>query len=86
MDNAKAILFVRGERPIMDDKYELSRHPHIRQTSDGGASPFIHGSAPCAVASIAIEDDAHAPVSEVDQEERDVVALTEREVQEALQL
>ena len=30
----KAILFVRGERPILDDKYDLLRHPNIRFTED----------------------------------------------------
>ena len=38
LDNRKAILFVRGERPMMDDKYDLMRHPNIRLTEDGGAA------------------------------------------------
>lgn len=40
LDNRKAILFVRGERPIMDDKYDLMRHPNIRLAEDGGAQPY----------------------------------------------
>ena len=40
LDNRKAILFVRGERPMMDDKYDLMRHPNIRLTEDGGAAPY----------------------------------------------
>ena len=36
----KAILFVRGERPILDDKYDLLRHPNIRFTEDGGADVY----------------------------------------------
>lgn len=40
LDNRRAILFVRGERPIMDDKYDLTRHPNIRLTEDGGAPPY----------------------------------------------
>ena len=40
LDNRKAILFVRGERPIMDDKYDLMRHPNIRLAEDGGAPPY----------------------------------------------
>ena len=40
LDNRKAILFVRGERPIMDDKYDLTRHPNIRLAEDGGAPPY----------------------------------------------
>ncbi|MFR3703184.1 MAG: type IV secretory system conjugative DNA transfer family protein, partial [[Clostridium] leptum] len=40
LDNRRAILFVRGERPIMDDKYDLMRHPNIRLAEDGGAPPY----------------------------------------------
>ncbi len=40
LDNRKAILFVRGERPMRDDKYDLMRHPNIRLTEDGGAPPY----------------------------------------------
>lgn len=40
LDNRRAILFVRGERPIMDDKYDLMRHPNICLAEDGGAPPY----------------------------------------------
>lgn len=40
LDNRKAILFVRGERPMLDDKYDLLRHPNIKLTEDGGAAPY----------------------------------------------
>ena len=40
LDNRKAILFVRGERPMLDDKYDLMHHPNIRLTEDGGAAPY----------------------------------------------
>ena len=40
LDNRKAILFVRGERPMLDDKYDLMRHPNIRLAEDGGAPPY----------------------------------------------
>ena len=39
LDNGKAILFVRGERPMLDNKYDLKRHPNVRYTEDGGAPP-----------------------------------------------
>ena len=41
----KAILFVRGERPMLDNKYDLMRHPHIRETEDGGAPPYDYTAA-----------------------------------------
>lgn len=40
LDNSKAILFVRGERPMLDDKCDMMRHPNIRYTEDGGAAPY----------------------------------------------
>ena len=42
LDNNKALVFIRGERPVMDDKYELMRHPNISLTEDGGAPPYLH--------------------------------------------
>ena len=46
LSNDKALLFVRGERPVMDDKYDLLRHPCIRYTEDGGAPPYDYTAAP----------------------------------------
>ena len=43
LDNRYGILFIRGEYPIMDLKYDLLKHPNIRFTADGGGEPFIHG-------------------------------------------
>ena len=42
MDNAYAIVFIRGERPIIDKKYDILKHPNIKLTEDGGAVPYIH--------------------------------------------
>lgn len=46
LSNDKALLFVRGERPVMDWKYNLLRHPNIRFTEDGGAPPYDYTAAP----------------------------------------
>ena len=48
LDNRYALLFIRGERPIQDDKYDILKHPNIRLTTDGGAAPYLHGQAPYA--------------------------------------
>lgn len=48
MDNQNALLFIRGERPILDAKYDLMKHPNIRYTEDGGAGPFNYAKAPLA--------------------------------------
>jgi len=46
LDNRYALLFIRGERAVQDEKYDIMRHPNVKLTADGGAKPFIHGQAP----------------------------------------
>jgi len=43
LDNRYALLFIRGERAIMDDKYDILKHPNLKLTVDGGSEPFRHG-------------------------------------------
>ena len=45
LDNSKCILFIRGERPVVDFKYNLLKHPNIRCTEDGGAAPYDYTAA-----------------------------------------
>ena len=45
LDNSKCILFIRGERPVIDLKYNLLKHPNIRYTEDGGAAPYDYTAA-----------------------------------------
>ena len=42
LDNDHCILFVRGELPVMDRKYDILKHPGLNLTEDGGAAPYIH--------------------------------------------
>ena len=46
MDTDECILLIRGEKPIIDKKYDLMRHPNIRHTTDGGEKPYIHKTTP----------------------------------------
>lgn len=43
LDNDYALLFIRGERPIFDKKYDILKHPNIKYTKDGSAKPYQHG-------------------------------------------
>jgi type IV secretion system protein VirD4 len=43
LNNEDSILFIRGERPIIDKKYDLLKHPNINLTPDGKGKPYIHG-------------------------------------------
>lgn len=54
LDNNLALLFIRGEAPLMDEKYDLLKHPNIKYTTDGGAAAFTHGGTENAVADMVI--------------------------------
>lgn len=57
LDNKYAILFIRGERPIKDFKYNILKHPNVSLTTDGKAKPYEHGKVSHAFASICIDYD-----------------------------
>ncbi len=42
LDNRYAIVFIRGERPVLDYKYDLTMHPNVYLGVDGDASPYTH--------------------------------------------
>lgn len=42
LDNSNALIFIRGEKPIMDKKFDVMSHPNIKLTEDGGAEPYKH--------------------------------------------
>lgn len=56
LDNQYALLFIRGERPIMDLKYDILKHPNVALTTDGKAPAYRHGEVTQAVASIVFDD------------------------------
>jgi type IV secretion system protein VirD4 len=61
LDNKFALLFVRGERPIQDEKYDIMAHPRLKLTADGGHLPYRHGLAPRAAASVMTESTKPTP-------------------------
>lgn len=65
LDNRYALLFVRGENAVMDEKYNLMKHPNIALTTDGGAKPYEHGLAPLAFdpETILLDDESYVVLS-----------------------
>ena len=55
LDNRYALLFVRGERPVMDEKYNILRHPNVVHTADGKGGVYRHGEITEAVAAITFD-------------------------------
>ncbi|MBD8979411.1 MAG: type IV secretory system conjugative DNA transfer family protein [Clostridiales bacterium] len=52
LDNRYAILFIRGERPVLDFKYDILKHPNVALTADGKAGVYEHGEVKSDVATI----------------------------------
>ena len=49
LDNRYALLFIRGERAVQDEKFDILHHPNVKLTADGGKPPYLHGQATKAV-------------------------------------
>ena len=56
LDNKYALLFIRGERPIIDLKYNILNHPNVKYTTDGKGKPYIHGRTDKSTTSIVVDD------------------------------
>lgn len=82
LDNQYAILFIRGERPVMDFKYDILKHPNVALTADGKAEPYKHGEVRTNVATIEIESLKDLPVPESDYVETDWELLSDEDFEE----
>ena len=83
LDNSKAILFLRGERPVLDDKYDILKHPNVALTTDGEGKPYVHGGTENAVlslSSVSTKDAGKAPA--VEESKTNYELLTNEELEE----
>ena len=81
LDNNYALLFIRGERPIMDFKYDILKHPNVKLGVDGGAKPYIHGGTENAIASIIFDEDVEKyDFTEIEDIAEDYEIITSDEV------
>lgn len=65
LDNRYALLFIRGERPVMDEKFNILKHPNVAFTIDGKGKPYLHGEATQAVASITLGNSLEGEITEI---------------------
>ena len=85
MDNKYALLFIRGERPIMDLKYDILKHPNIKLSADGGAEPYEHARPNYSIGSISYDSSfLKMEPFELTDEVGDFAILTEEEIEEIL--
>ena len=55
LENKYAILFIRGEEPIIDEKYNTFKHPNFKYTEDGKYKSYLHGKTNNAIATISLD-------------------------------
>ena len=81
LDNRYALLFIRGERPVKDLKFDILKHPFVKDTVDGDAKPYLHGQDRDAVAAIELfyEEPEEEMMTETGQTEYEL--LSEEELQ-----
>ena len=85
LDNQYALLFIRGERPIQDFKYDILKHPNVKLTTDGGAEPYRHGEDTHSIASIQFDEELLKQAAKSDEQdagEHRFILLTEEELEE----
>ena len=87
LDNKYALLFIRGERPVMDLKYDILKHPNVALTTDGSGEAYKHGKQRYNYASIQFDRD----LLDSDEKETvfaddnsDYVILTEEDIDKIL--
>lgn len=82
LDNQYAILFIRGECPVLDFKYDILKHPNVALTADGKAGVYQHGAVRSDIATIEVTylDPKTLPDTEVP--ETDYVLLSDEDFDE----
>ena len=81
LDNRYALLFIRGERPVMDEKYDILKHPNIALTEDGGAAPYEHGGTENAVATLSFAGAAAETLFEPNEPIPDYELLSDEDIE-----
>jgi len=82
LDNRNALLFIRGEKPMLDEKVDLMKLPGIHGTADGGAEQFRHGTAMKSNATVVFDygiDPESLPETEV--ADSDYILLSEEDLE-----
>lgn len=82
LDNQYAILFIRGERPIMDFKYDILKHPNVSLTTDGNAKAYKHGEVTLKTSSVSILDIDPEKIPDMKYEETTYELLSDEDFED----
>ena len=81
LDNRCALLFIRGELPIMDEKYDILKHPNVSLTTDGSAAPYEHGGTEHAVATLSLAGIPAEDIPDMEETEPDYELLSDEDIE-----
>ena len=87
LDNKYALLFIRGERPILDLKYEILNHPNVKDSTDGNEKPYIHGGTENSVGKIDFGNYVYESMiqnQEIEVTNNDYILLSNEEIEELI--
>ena len=82
LDNDYAILFIRGERPVKDFKYDILKHPNVSLTADGKADVYRHSEIRDDIATISVGNFSKEEVKDIDISETSYELLSDEDLQE----
>lgn len=85
LDNRYSLVFIRGERPVRDFKYDILKHPNVKLTTDGGAEAYRHGEDICSVATVRFDKELLKQAAEKDTDDtvkHRFILLTEEELED----
>lgn len=85
LDNRYALLFIRGERPVMDEKFDILKHPDVALTADGEGKLYRHGEVTDAVAEITLGDSFEGELTGREGGASSFELLSEEELEEIFQ-
>ena len=85
LDNRYALLFIRGERPVEDLKFNILKHPNITLTTDGGAEPYRHSEDSISIAALSIDEGLLKTSGAEPVSEDEYLFFCEEELEELLQ-
>lgn len=86
LDNRYALLFIRGERPVMDLKYDIMKHPNVSRTADGGRPPYLHGEADRSTGTIVFDAVIPENAEQVEVTQTTYELLSEKDLEEYFDL
>lgn len=82
LDNRYVILFIRGERPIIDFKYDILKHPNVSLTTDGKGKPYKHGEVTIDFSSVSILDLDPSDIKDIETEETTYELLSDEDFED----